>query len=163
MDDFEHSDLVRQINELFLTSRRLRAHQKHPTFSAIQHFQPRVRRSVHRPAAVQAHPERPQHARRLGRLAGYTPFSLLISWVFFTIEQIGEFSKNPFDNSVNDTPSAPFAAILRLISKKCWAKKSCQRRRFQPEKQYYAVNAFLNHHQRAIMKNIEQIFKDNEL
>jgi ion channel-forming bestrophin family protein len=32
------------------------------------------------------------------------PFSLLISWVFYTMEQIGEYSENPFDNAVNDVP-----------------------------------------------------------
>lgn len=31
-------------------------------------------------------------------------FTMLISWVFYTMEQIGEFSENPFDNSVNDIP-----------------------------------------------------------
>ena len=32
------------------------------------------------------------------------PFAMLISWVFYTMEQIGEFSENPFDNAVNDVP-----------------------------------------------------------
>jgi ion channel-forming bestrophin family protein len=32
------------------------------------------------------------------------PFSMLISWVFFTMEQVGEFSENPFDNAINDVP-----------------------------------------------------------
>jgi putative membrane protein len=32
------------------------------------------------------------------------PFSLLISWVFYTMEQIGEYSENPFDNAINDIP-----------------------------------------------------------
>lgn len=40
------------------------------------------------------------------------PFSLLISWVFFTMEQIGEFSENPFDNGLNDTP---ISSICRNI------------------------------------------------
>lgn len=40
------------------------------------------------------------------------PFSLLISWVFFTMEQIGEFSENPFDNGINDTP---ISSICRTI------------------------------------------------
>jgi putative membrane protein len=32
------------------------------------------------------------------------PFSVLISWVFMTMEQIGETSENPFDNGTSDTP-----------------------------------------------------------
>jgi ion channel-forming bestrophin family protein len=40
------------------------------------------------------------------------PFTLLISWVFYTMEQIGEYSENPFDNAVNDTP---LTAICRNI------------------------------------------------
>jgi len=32
------------------------------------------------------------------------PFAMLISWVFYTMEQIGEYSENPFDNSINDIP-----------------------------------------------------------
>jgi putative membrane protein len=40
------------------------------------------------------------------------PFSLLISWVFYTMEQIGEFSENPFDNGINDTP---ISSICRSI------------------------------------------------
>jgi ion channel-forming bestrophin family protein len=32
------------------------------------------------------------------------PFSLLISWVFMAMEQIGESSENPFDNGASDTP-----------------------------------------------------------
>ncbi|MBK8053605.1 MAG: hypothetical protein IPK35_10135 [Saprospiraceae bacterium] len=32
------------------------------------------------------------------------PFSVLISWVFMTMEQIGETSENPFDNGAADIP-----------------------------------------------------------
>jgi putative membrane protein len=40
------------------------------------------------------------------------PFTILISWEFYTMEQIGEFSENPFDNSINDIPKT---AICRNI------------------------------------------------
>ncbi len=40
------------------------------------------------------------------------PFSLLLSWVFTSMEQIGEFSENPFDNAINDVP---MSAICRNI------------------------------------------------
>lgn len=32
------------------------------------------------------------------------PFSLLISWVFYSMEQVGDASENPFENAVNDVP-----------------------------------------------------------
>lgn len=32
------------------------------------------------------------------------PFSVLVSWVFSTMEKIGEASENPFEGSANDTP-----------------------------------------------------------
>lgn len=32
------------------------------------------------------------------------PFSVLISWVFFTMEKVGDTSENPFDNGINDVP-----------------------------------------------------------
>ncbi|MBC8033820.1 MAG: hypothetical protein H7Y03_06720, partial [Chitinophagaceae bacterium] len=40
------------------------------------------------------------------------PFSLLISWVFYTMEQIGEFSENPFDNSMNDVPLSAICTTI---------------------------------------------------
>lgn len=42
------------------------------------------------------------------------PFSLLISWVFFTMEQIGEFSENPFDNGVNDVPISTICRNIEI-------------------------------------------------
>jgi ion channel-forming bestrophin family protein len=40
------------------------------------------------------------------------PFSMLISWVFSVMEQIGDASENPFDNGVNDIP---MTAICRNV------------------------------------------------
>ena len=40
------------------------------------------------------------------------PFSTLISWVFYTMETIGDSSENPFENSINDVP---MTAICRNI------------------------------------------------
>jgi putative membrane protein len=40
------------------------------------------------------------------------PFSILISWVFMTMEQIGEASENPFDNGSTDIP---ISSICRNI------------------------------------------------
>lgn len=40
------------------------------------------------------------------------PFTMLISWVFVVMEQIGDASENPFDNSINDIP---MTAICRNV------------------------------------------------
>jgi putative membrane protein len=42
------------------------------------------------------------------------PFSLLISWVFYTMEQIGEYSENPFDNAVNDIPLSTICRNIEI-------------------------------------------------
>jgi putative membrane protein len=40
------------------------------------------------------------------------PFSILISWIFDTMEKVGDTSENPFENSLNDVP---MSAISRNI------------------------------------------------
>lgn len=40
------------------------------------------------------------------------PFSILISWIFVTMEKVGDSSENPFENSLNDVP---MTAICRAI------------------------------------------------
>lgn len=40
------------------------------------------------------------------------PFSALISWIFYTMETVGDSSEDPFDNMINDVP---MTAICRTI------------------------------------------------
>ncbi len=40
------------------------------------------------------------------------PFSVLISWIFITIEAVGDNSEDPFENYINDVP---MTAISRTI------------------------------------------------
>ena len=40
------------------------------------------------------------------------PFSVLVSWVFITIELVGHISENPFENRMNDVP---MSALCRTI------------------------------------------------
>jgi putative membrane protein len=40
------------------------------------------------------------------------PFHVLISWVFYTMEVVGDSSENPFENAVNDVP---LTAICRNV------------------------------------------------
>jgi ion channel-forming bestrophin family protein len=42
------------------------------------------------------------------------PFSVLISWVFMTMEQIGEASENPFDNGLNDVPISTICRNIEI-------------------------------------------------
>ena len=40
------------------------------------------------------------------------PMSVLISWIFYVMEVVGDRSENPFENGVNDIP---MTAICRTI------------------------------------------------
>ena len=40
------------------------------------------------------------------------PFSVLVSWVFITIELVGHISEDPFENRMNDVP---MTALCRSI------------------------------------------------
>ena len=110
IDEYEHSDLVRHVNELFNLQGGCERLKTTPLFRQYSVFS-RVFVVLFiylLPFAL---------LKDLHNLADWgvwltIPFSMLISWVFFTMEQIGEFSENPFDNSVNDTP---ISAICRNI------------------------------------------------
>ena len=110
IDEYEHSDLVRHVNEFFNLQGGCERLKTTPLFRQYSVFS-RVFVVLFiylLPFAL---------LKDLHNLADWgvwltIPFSMLISWVFFTMEQIGEFSENPFDNSVNDTP---ISAICRNI------------------------------------------------
>jgi ion channel-forming bestrophin family protein len=102
IDDFEHSDLIKQINELFNLQGGCERIKNTPLFRQYSIFS-RVFVLIFiflLPFGL---------LKDLNNLASWgawltIPFSLLISWVFYTMEQIGEYSENPFDNAVNDVP-----------------------------------------------------------
>ena len=110
IDDFEHSDLVRHVNELFNLQGGCERIKFTPLFRQYSVFS-RVFVTIFiylLPFGL---------LKDLSNLATWgtwlvIPFSMLISWVFFTMEQIGEFSENPFDNAINDIP---ITAICRNI------------------------------------------------
>jgi len=55
----------------------------------------------------------PEFEKLGGRLIWLTiPFCVLVSWVFHTMEKVGESTENPFEGGVNDIP---MAAISRTI------------------------------------------------
>jgi ion channel-forming bestrophin family protein len=102
LDDFEHSDLVKHINELYNLQGGCERIKTTPLFRQYSIFS-RVFVKIFivlLPFGL---------LKDLNNLADWgvwltIPFSMLISWVFFTMEQVGEYSENPFDNSINDTP-----------------------------------------------------------
>ncbi|MEX0360821.1 MAG: bestrophin family protein [Allomuricauda sp.] len=42
------------------------------------------------------------------------PFSVIISWIFFTMERIGEVSENPFEGIANDTPITSISRAIEI-------------------------------------------------
>jgi len=111
LDEFEHSDLVKQIAELFGLQGGCERIKSTPMFRQFNIFS-RVFVDLFiyiLPFGLLT------EMQKLGdgwHIWLVIPLSMLISWVFFTMEQIGEFSENPFDNSLNDTP---MSAICRNI------------------------------------------------
>ncbi len=54
-----------------------------------------------------------------GFLAGHMawlaiPFSLLVSWMYISLEQVGESTENPFEGSANDVPMAQVCRQLEI-------------------------------------------------
>src|SRR5262245_56750682 len=57
--------------------------------------------------------------RVTGSLQGYMvwfviPFSVLISWVFTSLEQVGESTENPFEGGANDIPITQMSRNLEI-------------------------------------------------
>lgn len=112
IDDFEHSDLVKHINELFNLQGGCERIKSTPLFRQYSVFS-RIFVTLFiflLPFGL---------LKDLNNLASWgawltVPFSLLISWVFFTMEQIGEFSENPFDNGINDTPISTICRNIEI-------------------------------------------------
>ena len=42
------------------------------------------------------------------------PFSVLISWVFTSLEQVGESTENPFEGSANDVPISQMSRTVEI-------------------------------------------------
>ncbi len=130
IDDFEHSDLVRQINELFNLQGGCERIKSTPLFRQYSIFS-RVFVDlfiVLLPFGLL------KDMNNLGVWGVWLtiPFSLLISWVFFTMEQIGEFSENPFDNAVNDTPMSTICRNIEIDIKELLGEENLPEK-LQPE------------------------------
>jgi ion channel-forming bestrophin family protein len=42
------------------------------------------------------------------------PFSAMITWVFFLMEKIGDYSENPFEGTYNDVPITSIARTIEI-------------------------------------------------
>lgn len=112
IDDFEHSDLVKHINEFFNLQGGCERIKSTPLFRQYSIFS-RVFVKLFiflLPFGLL------KEMNNLGEWSVWltVPFSLLISWVFYTMEQIGEYSENPFDNAVNDIPIATICRNIEI-------------------------------------------------
>jgi putative membrane protein len=48
-----------------------------------------------------------------GHMAWFTvPFSVLLSWVYAALDQVGESTENPFEGSANDVPITQMCRII---------------------------------------------------
>jgi putative membrane protein len=112
IDDFEHSDLIRHLNEMMNLQGGCERIKTTPLFRQYSIFS-RVFVNIFiflLPFSLM---------KELSELAEWgvwltIPFAMLISWVFYTMEQIGEYSENPFDNAVNDVPIATICRNIEI-------------------------------------------------
>lgn len=130
LDEYEHSDLVKHINELFNLQGGCERIKTTPLFRQYSIFS-RVFVKIFiflLPFGL------------IKELSGLTefgvwltiPFACLISWVFYSMEQIGEFSENPFDNSVNDIPISSICTSIEIDIKEMLGEKDLPTK-VQPE------------------------------
>lgn len=130
IDDFEHSDLVKQINELYNLQGGCERIKTTPLFRQYSVFS-RIFVNLFitlLPFGL---------LKDLSQLAVWgvwltVPFSMLISWVFYTMEQIGEYSENPFDNSINDIPLTTLCRNIEIDIKEMLGEKDLPEK-IQPE------------------------------
>lgn len=112
IDEYEHSDLVKHINEFFNLQGGCERIKTTPLFRQYSIFS-----RIFVVIFITLVPF--GLIKELSTIGFWgiwltIPFSLLISWVFFTMEQIGEFSENPFDNSINDIPISAICVNIEI-------------------------------------------------
>lgn len=112
LDDFEHSDLSKLLGELYNHQGGCERIKNTPLFRQFSLFS-RIFIQLFiflLPFAL---------VTELSKLGPHgiwlvIPCTILISWVFMTMEQIGEASENPFDNGVNDVPISTICRNIEI-------------------------------------------------
>ncbi len=110
IDDFEHSDLMRLCNEMYTYQGKAERIKSFPFPRQYAYFSEIfvVIFICLLPFGMIG-----EFAKLSEGLVWLTvPFSILISWMFDTMEKIGDTSENPFENGINDVP---MTAICRNI------------------------------------------------
>jgi len=115
LDAYEHSDLTKLLGELFNLQGGCERIKTTPLFRQYSVFS-RIFVTLFNtllPFGMLS------VMKDLNQLGDWTiwltvPFSLLVSWVFYTMEQIGEYSENPFDNGINDTPISTICRNIEI-------------------------------------------------
>ncbi len=112
IDDYEHSDLTKLLGELYNLQGGCERIKTTPLFRQYSLFS---RIFVHLfifllPFGL---------LTEMSKFSTYgiwlvIPISVLISWVFMTMEQIGESSENPFDNGTSDTPISTICRNIEI-------------------------------------------------
>ncbi|HOZ52643.1 MAG TPA: bestrophin family ion channel [Chitinophagaceae bacterium] len=113
LDEYEHSDLTRLLGELYNLQGGCERIKTTPLFRQYSVFS-RIFVTLFNTLLPFGMLSVMKDLKDIGDWTIWLtlPFSLLISWVFYTMEQIGEYSENPFDNGVNDIP---ISSICRNI------------------------------------------------
>ena len=112
IDDYEHSDLTKLLAELYNLQGGCERIKTTPLFRQYSLFS-RIFVQIFiflLPFALLT------EISKFGEYGIFlvVPFSVLISWVFMTMEQIGEASENPFDNGINDTPISTICRNIEI-------------------------------------------------
>lgn len=112
IDDFEHSDLTKFLGEFFNLQggcERIKTTPLFRQFSLFSNIFIKLFIFLLPFALVTELNKVGPHGIWL-----VVPCSVLISWVFMTMEQIGEASENPFDNGLNDTPISTICRNIEI-------------------------------------------------
>lgn len=112
IDDFEHSDLTKYLNELYNLQGGCERIKTTPLFRQFSRFS-RIFVQLFiflLPFALVT------ELTKIGEHGIWLviPCTILISWVFMTMEQIGESSENPFDNGMNDVPMSTICRNIEI-------------------------------------------------
>ncbi|MFZ4107099.1 MAG: bestrophin family protein [Flavobacterium sp.] len=112
IDDYEHSDLTKLLGELYNLQGGCERIKTTPLFRQYSLFS-RIFVKLFiflLPFALLT------EMSKFGeyRIWLVIPFSVLISWVFMTMEQIGEASENPFDGGSTDTPISTICRNIEI-------------------------------------------------
>ena len=112
LDEYEHSDLTKLLGELYNLQGGCERIKTTPLFRQYSLFS-----RIFVQLFIFMLPFALVH--EMSKFGDYgfwltIPFTVLISWVFMTMEQVGEASENPFDNGLNDIPISTICRNIEI-------------------------------------------------